>query len=184
MKNIYLYSIILVSCGLTGCISPQYKKDYAETRNAISVENGLPQIATGAVAMKKVLEDNNQQIGLYMDTLTLTTSLNANGEKGTKLGMSADPLDITSLSKSIFKAEGSQETKYSDLRGSVLTINFKSVNQYNLERLDKIKGLLEASAKADPKKAEQVGVTKKVIEDAIKDTGSPEGVFMHGGPTQ
>lgn len=170
MKNTYLYSIILISCTLTGCVSTGFKDRYNETRSFVSVENGLPQIAQGFVGMKKLLDENNQQMGLYMDTVKLTTTLTADAQHDGKLGISADPLDIKSLSQSIFKSNASRDTVYKDLRGSTLEINFKSVNQYNLEKLDKLKAILETSAKVDSKKAEEVGITKEIIKKLIEET--------------
>ncbi|GAA5003321.1 hypothetical protein GCM10023206_06900 [Acinetobacter puyangensis] len=140
MKNEILSTCLVTLC-LSGCMSSQINRNYKETRQDISVEDALPQIAIGIANMKKNLDAESVKAGVYVDDIQLEINLSANASKDGKLGIAADPLSLKSLSKSVFSFDASQDTKIEDLRGSKLVIKFKSANQYNLEYLEKLKGL-------------------------------------------
>ncbi|MDC9817215.1 hypothetical protein PS357_15980 [Acinetobacter nosocomialis] len=140
----------------------------------ISVDEALPQIADGIVAMKNRLDADNVKVGVYVDDIELEIALNANATKDGKLTIAADPLSLKSLSKSALSFDASQATKIEDLRGSKLIIKFKSANQYSLEYLDKLKGLVDVTAKSSSENSDKPSTknTKKVNKSKLIDKTS------------
>ena len=187
MKNVFLHICFFsISFSLIGCTSFQINKGQQETRDVISVDKALPQIADGIVAMKKKLDADNVKAGVYVDDIQLEISLNANATKDGKLGIAADPLSFKSLSKSAFSFDASQETKIEDLRGSKLIIKFKSANQYNLEYLEKLKGVLGADKTSSSESGKQPtsttnnsgSIDKKTLSEIVNKFSTPGNVMQ------
>ncbi|MDS7968128.1 hypothetical protein RMB12_13975 [Acinetobacter sp. V117_2] len=165
---------LILSFSLIGCTSFQINKEQQDTRKMISVDEALPQIADGIVAMKTRLDADNVKAGVYVDDIELEIALNANATKDGKLTIAADPLSLKSLSKSALSFDASQATKVEDLRGSKLIIKFKSANQYSLEYLDKLKGLVDVTEKASSESSDKPSTknTKKVNKSKLIDKNS------------
>lgn len=184
MKKFYCYSVIFtLSYGLIGCTAFQINKGQQETREIISVDKALPQIAEGIVAMKNKLDADNVKAGVYVDDIQLEINLNANATKDGKLGIAADPLSLKSLSKSTFSFDASQDTKIEDLRGSKLIIKFKSANQYNLEYLEKLKGFVGPADSGKPpsttaKSKDISNVDTKTLTEILKGSATPGNVMQ------
>ncbi|WP_347017428.1 hypothetical protein H2788_08905 [Acinetobacter seifertii] len=175
MNNFNQSAIYLIlSFSLIGCTSFQINKEQQETRKMISVDEALPQIADGIVAMKNRLDADNIKAGVYVDDIELEIALNANATKDGKLTIAADPLSLKSLSKSALSFDASQATKVEDLRGSKLIIKFKSANQYSLEYLDKLKGLVDLTEKSSSESSDKPSTknTKKVNKSKLIDKNS------------
>ncbi|MFI8011596.1 hypothetical protein ACIF8R_15660 [Acinetobacter sp. ABJ_C4_1] len=175
MNNFNQSAIYLIlSFSLIGCTSFQINKEQQETRKMISVDEALPQIADGIVAMKNRLDADNVKAGVYVDDIELEIALNANATKDGKLTIAADPLSLKSLSKSALSFDASQATKVEDLRGSKLIIKFKSANQYSLEYLDKLKGLVDVTEKSSSESSDKPSTknTKKVNKSKLIDKNS------------
>lgn len=190
MNNFNQSAIYLIlSFSLIGCTSFQINKGQQETREMISVDKALPEIADGIVAMKNRLDADNVKAGVYVDDIELEIALNANATKDGKLAIAADPLSLKSLSKSAFSFDASQATKIEDLRGSKLIIKFKSANQYSLEYLEKLKGLVDITAKSSTESSDKSStkttnkvnksnlIDKKSIVQTIKDKANAQHVM-------
>lgn len=154
MKIIPFFMIFIF---INGCV---INESMTKERQNISIQKALLDIGIGINSLKKQLNEDKNVLGVYIDTIDVDLNLSGTENKDGKVTLSAEPISLKSLNKSLLSGDLSNGYAQSLSSGSTIKIKFLSVNGYNLKKaeiekdynIQTYKAQLEASQKDQKEK--------------------------------